>query len=125
MDNIDDGFSSSIGKIIDELKVENQQVRKAMCSMKCEIQHKPLGRLKGTKAVTLREMQCPSVLHLVIRLLNRSTLFTVRYTFQSHKSADSQNVYFIILNYNSCCTVVVLHTVNLLIFGNKIQAGMG
>src|SRR6218665_2083569 len=35
-------------------------------------------------------------------------LFTIKYTFYSLKSADSENIYFTLLNCNACCPVAVL-----------------
>jgi len=59
------------------------------------------------------------------RYINR-VLLTSKYTSYSLKSADSENVYFTLLNCNACCPGVLPWLPSIYAFSeNTIQAGMG
>lgn len=96
MDNADDGFLSSTGEIIDEMKVENEQITTAMCLKKCKFQHKiPQTNLKAIKAVTSCEKHNVHLCigdcftQVVINCYTCRFLFTIKYTFKSQKSVAS------------------------------------
>lgn len=56
MDNTDDMFSSSNSEVIDDLKVDDEQIWKAMCSIKCRFHHE--SPHTGIKTLTLYVTSC-------------------------------------------------------------------